>query len=155
VNGRATSFPAEPITDGVVTLRRPSDADRASFRTGRDDEFRRWLGAGTDDPRPTASIVVDGQVVGWIDYDADRAWLQAGEVNVGYALFPSHRGYGYASRAVELLVRYLAESPLYDTATLLIEPGNVRSLAVAQRTHFQEHGTVEGGRYFKRFLRPR
>jgi RimJ/RimL family protein N-acetyltransferase len=144
--------PLDPISDGVVTLRRPSEDDRASFRTGRDDEFRRWLGAGTDDPRPTAAIVVDAQVVGWIDYDADRAWLKAGEVNVGYALFPSYRGYGYASRAVELLLRYLAGSTAFDTATLLIEPANTRSLAVAQRTHFEGHGEVNGGRYFKRSL---
>jgi RimJ/RimL family protein N-acetyltransferase len=135
-----------------VTLRRPSEADRASFRTGRDDEFRRWLGAGSNDQRPTASIVVDGLVVGWIDYDADRDWLQPGEVNVGYALFPSHRGHGYVSRAVELLLVYLGESTPFDTATLLIEPGNVRSLAVAQRTRFEPHGEVGGGRYFKRAL---
>jgi RimJ/RimL family protein N-acetyltransferase len=142
----------EPTTDGVVTLRRPSETDRASFRTGRDDEFRRWLEAGGDDPRPRASIIVDDQVVGWIDYDSDRAWLQAGEVNVGYALFPSFRGRGYASRAVELLLRYLAESTPFDTATLLIEPANVSSVAVAQRTHFRRYGEVQGGRYFKRSL---
>jgi RimJ/RimL family protein N-acetyltransferase len=147
--------PLQPTTDGVVTLRRPTAADRASFRTGRDDEFRRWLEAGGDDPRPRASIVVGDQVVGWIDYDADRAWLQAGEVNVGYALFPAYRGCGYVSRALELLLRYLAESTPFDTATLLIEPGNLRSLAVARRTHFQEHGEVQGGRYFKRSLTSR
>jgi RimJ/RimL family protein N-acetyltransferase len=138
------------MSDGVVKLRRPSEADRTSFRTGRDDEFRRSLESGGDDPRPRASIVVDDELVGWIDYDADRAWLQPGEVNVGYALFPSHRGFGYVSRAVELLLRYLGESTPFDTATLLIEPGNVRSLAVAQRTHFQQQGEVRGGRYFKR-----
>jgi RimJ/RimL family protein N-acetyltransferase len=145
----------EPTTDGVVTLRRPTEGDRASFRTGRDDEFRRWLEAGGDDPRPRASIVVDDEVVGWIDYDADRAWLKAGEVNVGYALFPSCRGRGYVSRAVELLLRYLDESTPFDTATLLIEPGNIRSLAVAERTRFQEYGEVQGGRYFKRSVRSR
>jgi RimJ/RimL family protein N-acetyltransferase len=152
VNGAPRVRPLEAVTDGVVTLRRPSAADRAAFRTGRDYEFRRWLGDGSDDPRPTASIVVGGETVGWIDFDADRAWLYAGEVNVGYALFPLHRGHGYVSRAVELLLQYLAESTPYDTATLLIEPGNVRSLAVAQRTHFREHAPVQGGRYFKRSL---
>src|SRR5690349_19543551 len=114
--------PLESISDGVVTLRPPSQGDRSSFRTGRDDEFRRWLGAGSDNPRPTASIVVNDHVVGWIDYDADREWLLPGEVNVGYALFPEHRRQGFASRAVELLVQYLGDATPYDTATLLIEP---------------------------------
>jgi RimJ/RimL family protein N-acetyltransferase len=155
VNDAPRISPLEPTTDGVVTLRRSTEADRASFRTGRDDEFRRGLEAAGDNPRPRASIVVDDQVVGWIDYDADRAWLERGEVNVGYALFPSYRGCGYASRAVELLLRYLAESTPFDTATLLIDPANVRSLAVAERTHFQRCGEVQAGRYFKRSLRSR
>jgi RimJ/RimL family protein N-acetyltransferase len=49
--------------------------------------------------------LVEAEVVGWVDYDVGRDWLEPGEVNVGYYLFPAARGNGYASRAVELLLR--------------------------------------------------
>lgn len=142
-----------PMTDGVITLRPPMDEDRVAIIAGRDDESRRWLGSGADDPRPTAAIVADGQVVGWVGYDADREWLQPGEVNVGYAVFPAHRGEGYASRALKLLMQHLSEATHFDTATLLIDPENLASLAVARSTQFRSSGEINGSRYFKRSIR--
>jgi RimJ/RimL family protein N-acetyltransferase len=142
------------MTDSVVTIRSPRAGDVARLIAERDEEWRRWLGPGTDDPWPTACIVVEDEVVGWVDFDSDRAWLQAGEVNVGYTVFASYRGKGYASRAVELLLRYLAQSTTVHTATLLIHPANKASLAVATRTGFVLDGELEGSRYFKRPLRP-
>ena len=83
-----------PITDGVVTIRRPLDGDRQRLIAGRDEEFHRFLGDGSDEPSPTGCIVVDDDVVGWVDFDVDRSWLEPGEVNLGYNVFAEHRGNG-------------------------------------------------------------
>jgi len=139
-------------TDGVVTLKAPRDGDSRMLVEGRDEEFRRWLGPGADAPEPVACVWVGGQLVGWVDYDVDQAWLRPGEVNVGYALFPAARGKGHASRAVELLLMHLRCDTEHTIATLLIDPENVRSLAVARRLGFVEKGEVKGELFFARDL---
>ena len=135
-------------TDGVVTLRAPAPGDAERLVAGRDEEFARWLGPGDEKPVPTACIWVGEELVGWVDYDfgEHRHWLEPGEVNVGYYLFPAARGRGYASRAVELLVRELGDL----VATLTIDPANERSLALARRCGFEEAGTVGHSLFFRR-----
>jgi hypothetical protein len=87
-------FRQQPCESGAVTLRPPRADDTAILIAARDDAFRRWLGPGSDDPSPTACIVVGYQVVGWIDYDHDleHDWLGDGEVNVGYFVFAGTPG---------------------------------------------------------------
>lgn len=99
-------------------------------------------------------IVVNDQVVGWVDYDVDCTWLEPGEVNLGYNLFAPHRGQGYATRAVQLLMHHLAVDTEHQTATLLIHPQNHRSLALAARARFTAHGQLDGSRYFRRPVPP-
>jgi RimJ/RimL family protein N-acetyltransferase len=137
-------------SDGVVTIREPTARDRAAFLAGRDAQWELWLGPGSDDPRPTASIVVDGTVVGWVDYDDDGEWLAPGEVNLGYNVFAPYRRRGYASRAVELLIGYLGECTEVQTATLSIDPDNTASLRVAARTNFAPRPTERPVRFFTR-----
>ena len=143
-----------PLTDGVLRLRPPTPADVPVLIAGRDDERRRWLGPGSDAPEPTACIEVDGRVVGWVDHERGQEWLGPGEVNVGYELFPAHRGRGLATRAVQLLMHHLAHTGAHHTATLSIDPGNARSLALASRTRFVKRGEVQGKHYFRRRVPP-
>ena len=115
----------ETTTDGTVTIRPPWHGDRAVLIAGRDDEFRRWLGVGSPDPRPTACIVVNDDVVGWVDYDTDQPWLEAGAVNIGYSVFAEACGNGYATRALRLLLDHLAAQTAFTSAHLLIDPAKM------------------------------
>lgn len=139
-------------TDGVVTLEPPRPGDARLLLEGRDEEFFRWFGPDAENPDPVACIRVGGEVVGWVDYDVGRDWLEPGEVNVGYYLFPAARGKGYASRAVELLVGHLGQDTQHTVATLLIHPENEQSLRLARRLRFAERGEVEGELFFARDL---
>ena len=121
---------------------------------GGTPEWERFLGPGDDEPTPHACIVVDDEIVGWVDYDTDRAWLEPGEINLGYNVFASHRGRGYASRAVRLLLEHLAEQGEHHTATLLIHPDNERSLALANRLAFDPAGELDGLPYFTQRMAP-
>ena len=141
------------MTDGAVTIRPSRDGDAAILIAGRDDMFRRFLGEGDADPRPTGVIEVDGEVVGWVDYDVDRAWLEAGEVNIGYNVFTAHRGKGYATCAVELLLCHLAVDTEFTTATFLIDVANERSVALAERIGCEPSVDFDGNRYYKRPIR--
>jgi len=137
-------------TDGVVTIRPPQPGDSARLVAGRDAEFSRFLGQGSNEPDPVACVTVDDVVVGWVDHDSDRSWLLPGEVNVGYNVFASHRGRGMASRAVQLLLHHLALTDQCRTATLLIDPANARSQALAVRNRFERHDDLDGNPYYKR-----
>jgi RimJ/RimL family protein N-acetyltransferase len=143
-----------PTTDGVVTIRPPEPGDAATLIAGRDDVFHRFLGPGSDDPDPVGCIVVDGAVVGWVDHDVDRSWLEPGEVNLGYNVVAPARGRGYATRAVQLLMHHLAVDTPHRTATVLIDPQNERSLALARRAGFAAWGDLDGNPYGKRSVPP-
>jgi RimJ/RimL family protein N-acetyltransferase len=137
-------------SDGVVTLKAPRAGDAQLLVGGRDEEFFRWLGPGADTPSPVACIWVGNELVGWVDYDLEHDWLEPGEVNVGYYLFPEARGKGYASRAVELLLRHLSRHTQHAFATLVIRAENSRSLRLAARLGFVQKGEQEGGLFFVR-----
>ncbi len=64
------------LADGVVSLRCPETGDAEQLIAGRDSEFRRFIGEGSPNPEPTAVVLnPDNQIVGWIDFDVERAWL--------------------------------------------------------------------------------
>jgi RimJ/RimL family protein N-acetyltransferase len=151
VNDDAVPEPELQVsTDGVVTLKPPRDGDAQLLVAGRDEEFFKWLGPGGESPSPVACIWVGTELVGWVDYDVEHDWLQPGEVNVGYYVFPGARGRGYASRAVELLLVHLLEHTKHTTATLVIRRENVRSLRLAHRLGFVQHGELDRGLFLVR-----
>jgi RimJ/RimL family protein N-acetyltransferase len=113
-------------------LRAAEPADVPALLGGRDADWERWLGPGEDEPRPTACIVVGGEIVGWVDFDTDRDWLGPGEVNIGYNVFAPHRRRGYARRAVLLLAAWLADNTYVHRAYLAVDAENVASLGVAR-----------------------
>jgi len=141
-------------TDGVVTIHSPTPEDVPVLLAGRDELFHQFLGEGSPDPQPTACIAVGGDTVGWVDFDTDRTWLQPGEVNLGYNVFAPHRGRGYATKAVKLLLHRLALSTNHRTATLLIRPDNHPSLALADRAGFERVHDLDGNAYWKRPIPP-
>jgi RimJ/RimL family protein N-acetyltransferase len=88
-------------------------------------------------------VVVDDEVAGWVDAGDDHDWLRPGERNLGYFLAPPFRNRGVATRAVRLLVSHLAAQADVGTAVLVIEPDNVRSLALAERAGFTRVADME------------
>ena len=111
------------VTDSVINLRSPRDGDASLIVTARDEEFRRWLGPGPG---------------------------TANEANLGYFVFAEHPRKGYAARSVELFVHLLRGDKRYTTASLLIDPENGPSLAVARRCEFVLVGELNGQFYFTR-----
>ncbi|MEM7337709.1 MAG: GNAT family N-acetyltransferase [Actinomycetota bacterium] len=137
------------LGDEVVTVRPFTSADAEAVIRGRDDESQRFLGDGAEDPSPAAGVWVGATMVGWVDHDADRSWLAEHEVNVGYAVFPEHRGQGHATRAVRLLCDHLAAQAPARRPTLLIDPANAPSLRLAERLGFRHVDDVNGQRLFR------
>ena len=71
---------------------------------------------------------------------------------MSYAIWPTYRGRGYASRAVELLCNYLASETDAAAAIIRVDPKNTRSVAVAVRSGFAPEPSDEA--QFLRFCRP-
>ena len=138
---------------GRVGLRPFDPSDEAALLAGRDDEWRRWLGPNHDHPRPSACIVVDDEVVGWIDADPNSPQLAEGETNIGYSVFAAHRGKGYATEALLLLVHHLRTDERVRTATMKIDPRNHASLRVAAKVGFDEADRTASSVRFRLRLR--
>jgi RimJ/RimL family protein N-acetyltransferase len=130
-----------PLSDGVVTIRPLGPGEAEILVAGRDPEWERWLGPGDLEPHPTACVVVNDQIVGWVDFDPEPKWLGPGEVNIGYNVFAPHRRQGYASRAVRLLLQHLRNHTNSCRANLVIDQENAASRGVARSV-----GAVEAER---------
>lgn len=150
---------AQPLTDGVITLREWGLSDAAAMRRiFHDPEMYRWTDAAPDEPlsefeqairrgwgRRQAGerlclAITDARddVIGAID-------LMLGEferAELGYALGAWARGQGHATRAVRLLTEWTFTHTPVVRVELPIPLGNARSRAVATRAGFTFEGTL-------------
>ncbi|WP_378739200.1 GNAT family N-acetyltransferase [Nocardia brasiliensis] len=164
------------ISDGVVALRPITVADAEAHLAGEDDELARWLNGGrgtletvvrhfdrcvrrwqeNGDSRTFAVLdVASGALAGTVDVHTRQPYLTEGQANLAYGIYPRWRKRGYATRAVALVCRYLAESGFADQAVIRVAPETHASAAVARRAGFvyRDTGEDDDGRVTDRYLR--
>ncbi len=155
--------PAEPLTDGVVTLRLPSPAagDIGTIRWYVDqqqldgvwlpaipmipaeqaigDWLDGWAGRPSrDGPVLVATIAQEPRFIGVIGL-GDRG---EGTVELVYGIAPRWRGRGLASRATRLAAHWALSLPGVTTVELRIDQHHPASQHVASNAGFAQAGTV-------------
>lgn len=171
-------IPPSTYTDGVVTIRPHTVEDAEADLAATDVEQIRWMwldgwrqqweaktadqrleherwnmrdniGAFATGPKWPFAIVVDGRPVGMVDCDLADPGVPHGAANISYSIGPDHRGRGHASRAVRLILGFLAEHTGARTATIGVDARNEASLRVAWavgarevRRHVEEHAAT-------------
>lgn len=144
------------LSDGTITLSPLRRDDVDAHLAGEDEHLVRWLAGGpatrdgveayfqhchqqwaTDGPLRSFGIrTCQGRtLVGTIDLRFEGEGLESGQVNVAYGLYPSWRGRGLATRAVDLVCRYAAEQGA-TAAVVKVAPENPASAGVALRAGF-------------------
>ena len=85
------------------------------------------------------AIEHDGWLVGdiavWIDDDGILA-------SIGYTVAPEHQGHNYAVEAAEAVIEWLFESAGVHRITATLDPRNIASARVLERTGFEYVGTA-------------
>jgi [ribosomal protein S5]-alanine N-acetyltransferase len=159
---RAIEFPVGGITDGVVRLRLPSDADVPRIvEACRDPDVSRYttvpnpyqpahtvewmqrglagLASGTD-LQTVIAEADDSDVLGTIGlHDINRV---ASRCVAGYLTAPWARRRGVAGRALYLLCGYAFRDLHLARVEVTIEPENSPSRATAESVGFREEGLL-------------
>ena len=82
-------------------------------------------------------MCADDRLAGYVDCDPDvMDGLEPGDVNISYAVHPWARGRGVASEAVRLILEYIRENHIGTRAAIRVEPDNVASVRVAEKSGF-------------------
>jgi ribosomal-protein-alanine N-acetyltransferase len=90
--------------------------------------------------------VPEDRIVGHIEFFPTVGYLD--EHELGYLIYdPEDRGKGYATEAVNLLVRYLFETKRMNRIRLVIHPDNIASTRLAERCGFRHEGSARGAWY--------
>jgi RimJ/RimL family protein N-acetyltransferase len=159
---RPIEFPVEGLTDGLVRVRLPADADVPRIvEACRDPEVARYttvptpyqpshtvewmhrglagIASGTD--VHTVIAEADGSdVLGTISlHEINRA---ASRCVAGYLTAPWARRRGVAGRALHLLCGFAFSELRLARVEVTIEPGNAPSRATAESVGFQEEGLL-------------
>lgn len=149
-------LPSPPLSDGVVTLRRLQERDRAAVLAGMDDPLvRRWLNM-PDIPEDRhfdelLRTVDDGWAAGTrcdlVIANRRDTWLGAviasrrhrDNWELAYLAGAPGRGQGLVTRAVHLVCNWLFEAGV-GRIEIRSHPENVPSQRVAERCGFQREG---------------
>jgi RimJ/RimL family protein N-acetyltransferase len=145
------SWPEEPLTDGVVSLDRFTEADVSRIVVGcADADSQRWLPLPSPYGEVEALTFVrsreseaaagtsltfavrdpaDGTVAGAMGLSV-RGYRH--EADIGYWTAPDRRGRGWTARAVRLVARYALTTLPLRRIEILTAVGNVRSRGVAE-----------------------
>ena len=159
---RPITFPVEGLSDGVVRLRLPAEADVPRIvEACRDPDVSRYttippdyrpshtvewmqrgvagLAAGTD-VHTVVTDELDGDVLGTISlHEINRP---ASRCVSGYLTAPWARRRGVASRALRLICGFAFEELGLARVEVTIEPENTASRAVALSVGFVEEGLL-------------
>ena len=172
---------ANELTDGVVTLRPMTPTDAELHLAGEDEPTARFLSGGrstmetvlawiernrvsreTSGPVRSFGICLaaTGALIGMVEANMAAPGFRPGVANISYGLYPEARGNGYATRAVDLITRYLVGQTGTDVAAIQVHPENLASARVPGRLGFRflgERVTSESERmmtYAKSLRRP-
>jgi len=160
---RPIEFPVEGLSDGSIRLRLMTDADVPAVIEAIDDpliprftrvphpygvaearHFQRSGAAGASAGTDLATLIVDAgddsSVLGAAGlHNLDP---ESGRCSAGYWVTGAARGRGVATAAMRLLTRYAFDELAVQRIELWIEPVNVASLRVAERTGFAREGLL-------------
>ena len=144
----------ETISDGVVTLRPFDERDIEAHVEGDDDEIRYWF----DAPGPSTYAGMSEVVARWreerdagtrLTYAVLHEGTTVGLVEIkprgetaslSWSLYAGHRGQGYASRAIRLLVQHAFDRLGVRRVEAEVDPRNVASQRVATRAGLRREG---------------
>jgi RimJ/RimL family protein N-acetyltransferase len=161
-NAPLPPWPADPPSAGSVLLRRFTEADAPMARDLATDPYvpligtlpadatdaqarewiRRQLGRWAEGRGFSFAVaeVATGRAVGgaglWL------TGLSEGRASAGYAIAPRDRGRGYAVDALTALTRFAWTLPGLCRVELYIEPWNVASVRVAERSGYAREGLL-------------
>jgi RimJ/RimL family protein N-acetyltransferase len=160
---RPIEFPVEGLSDGVIRLRLPADADVPRIvEACRDPEVARYttvpspyqpshtiewmqrglagLASGTDVQTVIAEASDSADVLGTMGlHDVNR---NVGRCVAGYLVGPWARRRGVATRALRLLCGFAFDELRLARVEVTIEPDNVPSRATAETVGFREEGML-------------
>ena len=150
------------LTDEVIGLRPLSVSDADAHLAGCDEVIVERLGGGKPSSRSQIEAwletnarawagggdVVDlgiedlttGLLCGCVGIQRGLDYLDEGQVNLTYALYPQWRGCGYATRAVVLAIAVAQRRHPAAEFVIRAAPDNPDSIAVAERAGFAEAG---------------
>jgi RimJ/RimL family protein N-acetyltransferase len=167
-----------------MTMRRPSTEDLELDLAAKDEDQMRWMWLKGERESWTAmsprsrrehsyrllaeahehfgrgpkwifvADAPDARYAVYVDCDLANDHVPFGEANISYSAHPKHRGKGYVSRSVRLMLRWLRDNTGAPRAHILVDEENAPSLRVARSVGALPKATFvdEGGRKIVRHV---